>query len=245
MTTTQDAPTQEAQDRGVVYAFLSLALFYPDEGVVDGLGEAQGPLHAALRRLHVPGIHLAADDLRKALATGDPADLPALHESLLGLPSGCVPYETEYDQAHIFQKAQQLADVTAFYSAFGLELSPELKERPDHVCVELEFMHVLASKEAYARAHDHGADKVALCREAQHAFLESHLGAWAPSFGRRLAEVDPRGPYGAIGRFLESFLVAEMETFTLPAAKPLDILEAEEELDPACETCPLVTGEGI
>lgn len=240
-----DTQTQKAQARSVVYAYLSLALLYPDEGTLNALREGQGALEAALETLHAPGLRQATEEAVHALEGHDASSLAADHERLLGLASGCLPYESEYDQAHIFQKSQQLADIVAFYRAFELELAPDLKDRADHLGVELEFMHVLAAKEAYAQVHGHGAEKVAVCRDAQRAFLEAHLGAWGPSFAQRLAEADPQGPYGVLARFLGSFLTIEVASFTLATPKPLELLEEEMEADSACETCPLVTGAGM
>lgn len=235
---------ERVQDRSTVYAYLSLALLYPDEETIEALGHAQPLAEAAMSRLRIPETLETTRTMHEAFRARALSDLAALHERTFGLASGCLPYESEYDQRHVFQKSQQLADIVAFYRAFGLALAPDLKERADHISVELELMHVLAAKEAYALLEGHGADKVALCRQAQSAFLEAHLGSWVPSLATRLGEVDPTGPYGSIGRFLGAFLEAETDALALPATKPLDALEAEDELDPACETCPLVLGVG-
>ncbi len=61
-----------------------------------------------------------------------------------------MPYETEYTTPDALYKAHQLADIAGFYRAFGLEMSTENRERPDHLAAELEFMHFLALKEAQA-----------------------------------------------------------------------------------------------
>ena len=60
--------------------------------------------------------------------------------------------EIEYGDAQadpLFQP-HRLADLAAFYRAFGLELAADAAERQDHLCIELEFMSVLAAKEGYA-----------------------------------------------------------------------------------------------
>src|SRR3989304_5935155 len=62
---------------------------------------------------------------------------------------GCPPYETEYGRRHGVGQAQGLADIAAFYNAFGLTTSAG-GERVDHVSAELEFLAVLAPKEALA-----------------------------------------------------------------------------------------------
>ena len=72
--------------------------------------------------------------------------------------------------------AERLADLAAFYHAFGLEVAEDAGERHDHLCLELEFMCVLAAKEAYAHEHQLDAEQLAQCRDAQKTFLREHLG---------------------------------------------------------------------
>lgn len=62
-----------------------------------------------------------------------------------------------------------------FYNYFGLRITPGLM--PDHVTVELEFMHYLAHREAEARQG--GGDTDSYLR-AQRDFLERHLNGWWP-----------------------------------------------------------------
>ena len=107
------------------------------------------------------------------------------------------PYEAGYGTNHVFQETHCLADVAGFYRAFGLEPCEAKRERPDHIAVELEFMHALALKEAYALAHDWG-EKADICCEAQTGFLRDHLGRWAPSFLKRLAERTRGGTFEMI-----------------------------------------------
>ena len=39
-----------------------------------------------------------------------------------------------------------MGDIAGFYSAFGVQLSQDIHERLDHLSVELEFLHFLATK---------------------------------------------------------------------------------------------------
>lgn len=238
------AKVQKAQARSLVYAYLSRGLLYPEPGIGGTSHDADASLDAAIAVLDSPGLAEAAQLVRQAFSTCDVGKLAVRYETVVGLASGCLPYETEYDQAHIFQKSQQLADVVAFYHAFGLALAPGLKERADHIGVELEFMHVLTAKEAYGLLNRHNADNVALCQDAQRAFLTAHLVPWVPSFGHRLIAADSDGPLGALGRLLLVFLSAEVATFALSLGKPVDLFEGEEDLGAGCETCPLTIETG-
>ncbi len=73
------------------------------------------------------------------------------------------------------------------YQEVGLEVAAGFNGAPDHIAVELEFMHFLAVKELEALA---GGDSVCArhLRRKQIAFLERHLAAWVPDFSRSVEE---------------------------------------------------------
>jgi DMSO reductase family type II enzyme chaperone len=173
-------------------------------------------LHAALQAVtSLP----ASEPVRRALAelraaterftdAGSLADLHSAYVELFGhLRAGpCPPYETEYTSSHDFVKNNDLADLMGFYRAFGLDLAGG--ERPDYIGVELEFLHVLALKEAIA--HQQGkAEGVAVCLDAQKKFLSDHLGRWAEVFATQLSQLpadDSFAFYGALGRTLAALV---------------------------------------
>jgi TorA maturation chaperone TorD len=74
-------------------------------------------------------------------------------------------------------KSFELADIAGFYRAFGVEITPGT-ERPDHIAVELEFMHLLAVKEVVAAGREDGGEHARICRDARATFFRDHLGRW-------------------------------------------------------------------
>jgi TorA maturation chaperone TorD len=128
------------------------------------------------------------------------------HRRLFGhvVAQGCPPYETEFGQRHVFGQAQELADIAAFYNAFGL-VPAGGGERLDHVATELEFLAVLALKEALGLARDE-SDQAERARSAATGFLRDHAARWVPAFA---ALVEQRAPQGAYAVFagLSSALV--------------------------------------
>jgi len=118
------------------------------------------------------------------------------------------PYETEYGEDSLFQPQREMSDLGAFFRAFGLRVSADARERPDHIACECEFLLVLARKEARALSLGDEVMREATCRAAR-LFLREHLGRWAPALGAKLDRLDPRGFYGALGRLLAAFVAAE------------------------------------
>ena len=147
-----------------------------------------------------------------ALAAGAPAlaGLRAQYDRLFGHTArGAVPpYETEYGEDAPWAPPREMSDLTAFFRAFGLVLSPAARERPDHLACECEFMLALTRREAYALERG-DAEALETIRRAARLFLREHLGRWAPAVGRKLGRDDPAGFYGALGGLCARFVTAE------------------------------------
>ncbi|MFQ5756614.1 MAG: molecular chaperone [Acidiferrobacterales bacterium] len=228
--------------RSNVYQFLTLGFGYPDAALLAQLNEQAHPLEASLIVLQSRKSLDAARVIRSVLRTITIGDLEASYVQCFGhtISKECPPYEAEYGQAHIFQKSQCLADIAGFYKAFGLELAPDLNDRLDHIGVELEFMHFLCLKAAYALDKGHPQEQLALCRDAQAKFLREHLGRWAPGFARKLANKAGSTLYGRMGRLLTAFLTWELRGLGLKPAKVAgpDLVAQQPEEGPAgCEAC--------
>lgn len=234
--------------RSQAYSFLALAFEAPDDSRPGALRQGWDPLAGGLALLADPSCQGTAAELRPAIAALGADALERAYTRCFGhaMSKDCPPYEAEYGQAHVFQKAHTLADVAGFYRAFGLDLAADAHERIDHISVELEFMHFLCAKEAYALAHDHTAEQLALCRAAQRKFLCEHVGRWAFGFARRMGARAGDTVYGVLGKLLAAFLAAELNRLGLrpdEVACPDVVAEGapatggEAESTPACEAC--------
>jgi len=157
----------------------------------------------------------------------------AVYRALFGFlgAKGCSPYETEYHQwDDATYRAQQLADVAGFQRAFGLDVSPERRDRPDHISLSLElvaFLHLkVLALEQQPVTGEGGAegDPLAVCREALAHFVGDHVAWWVPGFGKlvgerveeRLAAVDLAPAlgedlelFGGVARLLRGWVVSE------------------------------------
>ncbi|MDE2484045.1 MAG: molecular chaperone TorD family protein [candidate division NC10 bacterium] len=210
----QNDAIDAALDRSDLYRWLSLAFRYPDADPAAHLQtSALIALETMLERIASEErdvLRPVLTSLRARCADRDLAALQSDHRRVFGHieSSLCPPYETRYDIRHLFQQTQQLADIAGFYRAFGLELSDDANERPDYLPIELEFLHFLCFKEAYALEH-HGPEQVKVVRDAEAAFLRDHLLRWAPSFAGRLKDQAGDGFYEQLATLLLVFLRAE------------------------------------
>ncbi len=192
-------------------------------------------------------------------SSGTPArELVELREAFVELfghtvRGKCPPYELEYEQGEIMQRAADLADVSGFYTAFGLDVFGLRGERPDHLSVECEFMSVLCAKE------DHGIETgpeelLDTCRKAQRDFLRDHLARWLPAFANRVIEASggsarsAHGFYNAMARFADAFVSGECRRLKIrrgPKLLELRSADPTSEAEVGCGTTdPSLPGTG-
>lgn len=145
-------------------------------------------------------------------------------------------YELEYGEEHSHRQPQQLADITAFYAAFGLELSERARERADHISVECEFVHYLLYKEALA-LESGLTEKAEVCRDASGRFLAEHLGFWLPSFAKRLSK-HSNGLMKLVADFAYEFVVLDCRVLGVAAgSESLPIRLMRTSGDNGCVSC--------
>jgi TorA maturation chaperone TorD len=207
---------EQSADRARLYRLLARTLRRPDADTLARMrGEDLAETPGALERLDAPDeLRGTAAELLDALAAASPVELAREYDQSFE-PWGaaaCLPNET----AHAPETPQEglvrtfeLADVAGFYRAFGVEVSPA-SERPDHVAVELEFMHLLAVKQLAA---EQGAlaEQARICQEAASAFLRDHLGRWCPKLAAALAERAESRVYRLAGELLQGFVAFDAD----------------------------------
>ncbi len=137
-------------------------------------------------------------------------------------------YGAEHLVKNEFQRANMLADIMGFYTAFGLE--PDL-ERPDSIACEMDFMHYLIFKRdrlGGGVGADDAEDKADICRDAEKKFFVEHLEPAAVPIARGiLAQTNHPFYKQAAGGVLE-FLSCEREHFGLAS----DAGQGEEDSHP-------------
>lgn len=148
----------------------------------------------------------------------------------------CPPYELEFGKSEVIQRASDLADISGFYAAFGMELAGDLSERQDHISVESEFLAVLCAKAACGIEKD-DRELVETACAAQRQFLKSHLGRWLPAFVRQVRDSDPCDFYNALSDFAGSFVACECRRFGVSPGSAYLQLRPVDPVQEATQTC--------
>jgi putative dimethyl sulfoxide reductase chaperone len=223
---------ENAISRAQIYGFLVDAFLYPGEDwtedvpLVTGIVQALGWITV---RLDLPVV-------------GDLSALQAAHRHTFGM-AGSLCYETEYGLPHEYRQSQEMADIAGFYRAFGFNIGGGVRERPDHIAVELEFMHTLALKEAYALEKG-TPEQVEICQAAQAKFLEDHLGRWIELYAQAVAHnsVGHNAPdtlFTPLAQFTADFIQTDADRLgvSLPAPKLEQLQHTPYDPDFSCATC--------
>lgn len=176
MTTTVEMKVQRAN----CFKLLAACFYEPDkelflqEGVCDNLT-------ALLAACHSAKAAMAATMMKKALEEQSEETLQVEYARLFVGPFelAAPPYGSVYLEGNRRLMGDSTLAVRKMYQEHGLTL--DVKEVPDHIALELEFMHYLCLREANAEAKTNTNEANRLA-EAQSDFMENFLGPWLAEF---------------------------------------------------------------
>lgn len=167
-----------------LWRLLSLGFAPPSE---DTLAEVEALTEGLLELELVSEI----EDVLTTLQRSPVDELAAQFFALFGGTVRVPPYEGSYEVDPIRQ-GRQMADVAAFYRAFGAEPNGPAAERPDHAGCELEFLSFLELRRLAAAEND---EDVELLEEIETTFLREHAGRWLPTFFAEVREAADHSPF--------------------------------------------------
>ncbi|MGI9291909.1 MAG: molecular chaperone TorD family protein [Gammaproteobacteria bacterium] len=156
------------------------------------------------------GLPYALTNLEPLLAEWRSADREVLKSAYSGLfevGSSGPPVPIRED-LHRNQPAGVREDIVRFYEYFGYGLEEKFAWAPDHLSVELEFMHFLCFQEADSVLNNSDALSAQF---AQRDFAERHLVNWVSELAERIIEQQPDALYGKLIAALSEFLVKDFE----------------------------------
>lgn len=203
-----------AAARSQLYRVLATVLGFPDkelyEAIQDGtVARTIGELCAALPYELSTAAAPAADVLQEPYVDFESEYIRLFDVGAAGPPCPL------YGGVYIGDRMKVMEDATRFYNFFHLHLSPQMRELPDHITTELEFLHYLTFREA--EAHQHGADSASLLR-AERDFLARHLCRWVPRLQARLAKQTTLPFFPALVAFAAAFFQADQRYAAVAAA---------------------------
>ena len=197
--------------RSGIYRILAAAFSAPKEdlgGLYDALREA----HATLQSPKPP--------LEVTRASEDPK-LSSLAKEHLRLFVGpghipCPPYEAVHRKDRPdFEKGLVMgpstAEVRRAYLAAGLDISKTYTDLPDHIAVEMEFMHFLCAEELKFIEQRDLAES-AIRRKMQQEFLRLHLKPWVEAFADCVLNSTGSSFYKEAASLLKVFVGRESES---------------------------------
>jgi len=198
----------DAAARSELYRVFADALEYPDAALQKFL--AQGGLNVALSR----SLGRLCPDLVARVAAPalrDVPDLEQLQSDYLFLfevgTNGTPPCPLFGGTFGGIDRRVVMEECVRFYEHFGLKIDPGVKEMPDALGTQLEFLHFMT----YSRAHSADDElEASAYRRGESDFLERHLGRWLPQMRKEL-EKQSIGPWyreviGLLGDSVELFL---------------------------------------
>ncbi len=104
---------------------------------------------------------------------------------------------------------ESTVDVKNRYESEGLDVV--IKDAPDHIAMELEFMYYLITKQAGASE----TEDVQSFQQKQYSFLTTHLARWLPEFAKNIQINAQTDFYRKLAQLTEGFLRKDMEIFSL------------------------------
>lgn len=175
--------------RAVLYRLLAYGFVYPDPDIYPQIVSETyiETLRRSARPLNNPKLVQGVAALRHAIAATRAADLDLASDyvALFARNVLCSPYGSRYLVRDVMARPRVLEEIAGTYSAFGVRVSRDHPDLPDHIGAELEFLGYLLGKELFALEAGWDA-QAAICQDARARLLREHLLLWVRDFRERL-----------------------------------------------------------
>jgi TorA maturation chaperone TorD len=233
-----------------VYQFLSTCLLEPNKKALETLNneEYMAEVKSCVSVSGNSEMLITFELLQKALEGNDVENLEWGYRATFGgatVAMDCPPYEMYYSGSQIWQQTQDLADISGTYKAYGIEIEEDsTTSRWDHVAVQLEFLHFLTYKLAYA-IENHSEEKQESCISGKKKFLYAHIGRWIKAFSTSVVKKTPEDFYRQAATLATLFIHMEMVKLSVDAEEideymgnePDYLQRLEGKSASACDSC--------
>lgn len=210
MTGTLEIKTEEQKRAGArskFYNALSKLFTFPDENYINEINS--GTIRDGLLTLadELPYSLSPSGFLDETFTVENIEDFQSSYIKTFDVSPGGPPCPL-YEGLYYPDRRKIMEDLMRFYEHFGLKPDTKINELPDHISMELEFMHFLSFKETQAMSINKDPRPLRL---AQKDFLERHLSKWLPVLNRKLVSLSAPEFYRKLFLFLEEFIKVDCE----------------------------------
>jgi len=116
------------------------------------------------------------------------------------------PYESTYMENSSGLTSESAREIRKLYREEGLDMA--IKDMPDHLIVELEFLHFLMCRQVQA-ACDSDPEAANRYSDKRRSFVENHLGRWISDFAGEVEKHAKTDFYKTLARLTESLVQGE------------------------------------
>ena len=177
--------------RSLIYNMLSLFYVHPDEKVYALIAEGEW-IRSFREAFYLLDEKIFDDYLRtieQAISGAEKGEQSVMAREYTRLfidscPHVIAPlYGSFYLEKEGLVSTHMISGVLCFYHEAGFTLKEDMRDLPDHIVHELEFMGIRATEESQAS----GNEKIKL-EEIQMDFLSRFILPWVPTFCEKVAE---------------------------------------------------------
>ena len=120
------------------------------------------------------------------------------------------PYGSVYIDSGRILMGDSTLDVMHLYWEAGLVFREGFKEVPDHITIELEFLHFITYQELSA-LHSNNNGNLKKYRKTQVLFINNFFGQWIFPFCQKILSSTENSYYRNLAECLQKFTQSEME----------------------------------
>jgi TorA maturation chaperone TorD len=129
----------------------------------------------------------------------------------------CPPYGSLFTAVDSEKRLEEMLTIKEYYQSHGMDIADSYDDLPDHLCVELEFMHMLCFRESEAEeAQD--LELIRGVRVVEAEFLDRFLLPFATRLADLAVGSVPNNPYSDLLEAARCFLLAHRIELGKPAA---------------------------
>ena len=214
--------------RGQLYHFLELALAHPGEGGHDyfrmestetdfqQVYAAEVQSEAKLADKGIPAAGKFFSSLRgMSYEEVEAAYISLFTNNFPHLP--CPPYGSLFTAVDSEKRLEEMLTIKEYYQSHGMDIADSYDDLPDHLCVELEFMHMLCFRESEAEEVQ-DLELIRGVRVVEAEFLDRFLLPFATRLADLAVGSVPNNPYSDLLEAARCFLLAHRIELGKPAA---------------------------